>query len=126
MFFFFNDTATTEIYTLPLHDALPIFRVPVHVVIPTVGAHREILGVAPQPAAVAAATAHLARGTVLAPLGIGEDADRTEPRGDGYALEHIHALKSGCGVTPSSVASVLTIDDTRLEERRVGKECKSR
>ena len=22
---FFNDTATTEIYTLPLHDALPIF-----------------------------------------------------------------------------------------------------
>src|SRR5256885_7724983 len=26
-FFFFNDTATTEIYTLPLHDALPIFEV---------------------------------------------------------------------------------------------------
>src|SRR2546430_15070807 len=25
-FFFFNDTATTEIYTLSLHDALPIFR----------------------------------------------------------------------------------------------------
>ena len=23
-FFFFNDTATTEIYTLSLHDALPI------------------------------------------------------------------------------------------------------
>src|SRR2546430_5991817 len=29
-FFFFNDTATTEIYTLSLHDALPICqRVPV-------------------------------------------------------------------------------------------------
>src|SRR3712207_7279603 len=26
MIFFFNDTATTEIYTLSLHDALPIFR----------------------------------------------------------------------------------------------------
>src|SRR3712207_7414869 len=26
-YFFFNDTATTEIYTLSLHDALPIFRV---------------------------------------------------------------------------------------------------
>src|SRR5256884_2326668 len=26
IFFFFNDTATTEIYTLSLHDALPIFR----------------------------------------------------------------------------------------------------
>src|SRR5260370_10491262 len=31
LFFFFNDTATTEIYTLSLHDALPIsgFGVPV-------------------------------------------------------------------------------------------------
>src|SRR2546430_12440031 len=27
-FFFFNDTATTEIYTLSLHDALPILRGP--------------------------------------------------------------------------------------------------
>src|SRR6266566_5752211 len=27
-FFFFNDTATTEIYTLSLHDALPIQRCP--------------------------------------------------------------------------------------------------
>src|SRR5436309_7360814 len=25
LYFFFNDTATTEIYTLSLHDALPIF-----------------------------------------------------------------------------------------------------
>src|SRR3712207_7459183 len=25
-FFFFNDTATTEIYTLSLHDALPILK----------------------------------------------------------------------------------------------------
>src|SRR3712207_9485996 len=27
VFFFFNDTATTEIYTLSLHDALPIWAV---------------------------------------------------------------------------------------------------
>src|SRR6266403_4619425 len=27
-FFFFNDTATTEIYTLSLHDALPIWSGP--------------------------------------------------------------------------------------------------
>src|SRR6266436_4754470 len=26
LYFFFNDTATTEIYTLSLHDALPISR----------------------------------------------------------------------------------------------------
>src|SRR5256885_6948570 len=29
-FFFFNDTATTEIYTLSLHDALPISLVVAH------------------------------------------------------------------------------------------------
>src|SRR2546426_9055913 len=29
MFFFFNDTATTEIYTLSLHDALPISFSPI-------------------------------------------------------------------------------------------------
>src|SRR5690348_17548558 len=28
IFFFFNDTATTEIYTLSLHDALPICMAP--------------------------------------------------------------------------------------------------
>src|SRR3712207_8847653 len=31
IFFFFNDTATTEIYTLSLHDALPIFHAVHHV-----------------------------------------------------------------------------------------------
>src|SRR5712664_5007325 len=35
-FFFFNDTATTEIYTLSLHDALPIF--------PTLGGRRVLIG----------------------------------------------------------------------------------
>src|SRR3712207_8204872 len=29
-FFFFNDTATTEIYTLSLHDALPISTIVIH------------------------------------------------------------------------------------------------
>src|SRR2546430_17561373 len=29
VFFFFNDTATTEIYTLSLHDALPILAAPI-------------------------------------------------------------------------------------------------
>src|ERR1019366_7595239 len=36
--FFFNDTATTEIYTLPLHDALPIHCAGVI----TSGAHRPL------------------------------------------------------------------------------------
>src|SRR5437667_11832256 len=30
LLFFFNDTATTAIYTLSLHDALPIYRLPAH------------------------------------------------------------------------------------------------
>src|ERR1022692_3831843 len=34
-FFFFNDTATTEIYTLSLHDALPISVVRFHVPVPS-------------------------------------------------------------------------------------------
>src|SRR5437016_10884928 len=33
-FFFFNDTATTEIYTLSLHDALPIWNAGFHVPVP--------------------------------------------------------------------------------------------
>ena len=32
--FFFNDTATTEIYTLSLHDALPISRISARVARP--------------------------------------------------------------------------------------------
>jgi len=49
-FFFFNDTATTEIYTLSLHDALPIW-----------------LGHIAQ-AAVLPAFAHARRNSVLAAL----------------------------------------------------------
>src|SRR5438552_10196208 len=36
-FFFFNDTPTTEIYTLSLHDALPIFDRPAHATEPDQG-----------------------------------------------------------------------------------------
>src|SRR5438067_12140517 len=45
-FFFFNDTATTEIYTLSLHDALPISRqIPLDVVPPQgIGERRDISG----------------------------------------------------------------------------------
>src|SRR2546429_6757770 len=35
LFFFFNDTATTEIYTLSLHDALPISSIQGSTDIPT-------------------------------------------------------------------------------------------
>src|SRR3712207_6992807 len=35
VFFFFNDTATTEIYTLSLHDALPISAQHLHPLAPS-------------------------------------------------------------------------------------------
>src|SRR3712207_7963059 len=38
MFIFFNDTATTEIYTLSLHDALPIFDAVAYSYDPALGA----------------------------------------------------------------------------------------
>src|SRR5438128_6290546 len=37
LLFFFNDTATTEIYTLSLHDALPIWTLPTGSVDPNFG-----------------------------------------------------------------------------------------
>ena len=46
--FFFNDTATTEIYTLSLHDALPIYRA--FVLIRHVADEAEILTLATDPA----------------------------------------------------------------------------
>src|SRR3712207_7776392 len=58
--FFFNDTATTEIYTLSLHDALPIFGV---------------LG-ASQAAAVDAADEFLERVRATLHLTSGRDGDR--------------------------------------------------
>src|SRR3989475_9614500 len=63
-FFFFNDTATTEIYTLSLHDALPISaraarrrRVRVVPRLASVGAGRRV----PHPAAALRRTADGAR-----------------------------------------------------------------
>src|SRR2546429_5636392 len=40
--FFFNDTATTEIYTLSLHDALPISLIQGHVHRDRVGAREQV------------------------------------------------------------------------------------
>src|SRR2546429_9740133 len=48
-FFFFNDTATTEIYTLSLHDALPILA--------ALGEAIDGLGVGPLPLGEGGATA---------------------------------------------------------------------
>src|SRR3712207_9167534 len=41
-FFFFNDTATTEIYTLSLHDALPIYVVRGQVLVEVLGREHDL------------------------------------------------------------------------------------
>src|SRR2546430_8890767 len=42
-FFFFNDTATTEIYTLSLHDALPIYHLALALVVVAVERHARLV-----------------------------------------------------------------------------------
>src|SRR3712207_1240921 len=141
--FFFNDTATTEIYTLSLPDALPIsapeggiaavvvlaagqgtrMRSATPKVLHTLGG-RSMLG------HVLAAAAPLAAGTTVVVVGSGRDqveahlADiapgalavvQEEQLGSG------HAAEVALAAVPDVEGSVL-----RSEERRVGKECRSR
>src|SRR5438874_8196051 len=51
--FFFNDTATTEIYTLSLHDALPILSFAVCAAPPLAGGPSPLADVASQPVGAA-------------------------------------------------------------------------
>src|SRR2546426_10770276 len=98
--FFFNDTATTEIYTLSLHDALPIsfvcalavFTLPRFVWNTVQGAVRQ------QPTAD---TTH------QAPPAAAPQAPQVAPRS-----------------FPQRITGIIGI--ARSEERRVGKECRSR
>src|SRR2546425_13119869 len=99
--FFFNDTATTEIYTLSLHDALPIFST-----VPSFDTGNEIkAGTSMSAPYVAGLAACLM--SALAQEGRAPDG-----------AEVSAALRVGAAGLPG--ASV------RSEERRVGKECRSR
>src|SRR2546427_11868331 len=94
-FFFFNDTATTEIYTLSLHDALPIY-----------GARCRCD--VDHPAAAFLPDHELRRRTRHEERAAEVDVHDEVP----VLVLHAHE---------EAVA-----DDTRSEERRVGKECRSR
>src|SRR3712207_9028288 len=96
--FFFNDTATTEIYTLSLHDALPISD--------TVGRRLAVLRDLTHPGANGTIDVLVAPvRSVLQPLAPG--------------LGDLVPVELGPGDTAE-------LDDVRSEERRVGKECRSR
>src|SRR2546430_16711999 len=101
-FFFFNDTATTEIYPLPLHDALPIYQ--------------ELAG----------ARLHGPPQVVALALD-GHDDDR---RPWGFLGQHLGRLDAvhdrHVDVHEDDVRHDLLGLLDRSEERRVGKECRSR
>src|SRR3712207_7525796 len=76
VFFFFNDTATTEIYTLSLHDALPIcgdtmrWRIMLELAEPDGTPQRHEIGAGERPAA----------GHTAATLGLRLEEDRKSTR----------------------------------------------
>src|SRR2546425_8642666 len=90
MFFFFNDTATTEIYTLSLHDALPIYRVGRHAAVGKAQCRRELLRTV--------GTHRDARGELLArerAIALNTDSDRTfEDSERNRSEEHTSELQS--------------------------------
>src|SRR3712207_7871040 len=87
--FFFNDTATTEIYTLSLHDALPIFRLDQVAIDPALGEGPAAPGEeeAGHELDVPASTGGLSGGEDVA--GLGEEGDD-----DGRSEEHTSELQS--------------------------------
>src|SRR5256886_15064906 len=110
LIFFFNDTATTEIYTLSLHDALPISS--------NAQYQRKIEWVRrllePQAGSGAEANA---------------DADRDflEHMRTELFEDRVYALTpKGEVVDLPRAATPLDFAYSRSEERRVGKECRSR
>src|SRR2546422_9659350 len=103
-FFFFNDTATTEIYTLSLHDALPI-------------------------------SGRLRPGVAAAGHGEGDAhhhhySEQQSHRGERFLQDHAgedgndhrRGVQQGGGSRHASTRD----GELRSEERRVGKECRSR
>src|SRR3712207_9451439 len=98
LFFFFNDTATTEIYTLSLHDALPIYARGGYLVAILFGITLSAMNFC----------VYLSLDRI--PLGIV------------VTLEFVGPL----GVAVAGSRRALDVLWVRSEERRVGKECRSR
>src|SRR2546422_6032564 len=99
LFFFFNDTATTEIYTLSLHDALPIWIAGIHA--PAGGA---------DPRLVRAMTARLEH---RGPDGEGYHSDRESTRlnsSHGYISYAVFCLKKKKNDTPRDAPVLLESD----------------
>src|SRR3989442_5436713 len=105
--FFFNDTATTEIYTLSLHDALPIY-----VPAPAVQPAKKAVVKPPPPKPAAPTTLTLAAGTRV-PLAASESiSTRHAHAGDAFTATVSQDVKDAAGhvVIPagSTVSGTIT------------------
>src|SRR3712207_8936509 len=138
MFFFFNDTATTEIYTLSLHDALPISK-EIGLVEELVSSPDELVPaakrwIAENPEAVqpwdvkgykipggTPSNPKLAQNLPAFPANL-----RKQIKGANYPAPHhiMAACVEGAQVDFDTASEIE--GRYRSEERRVGKECRSR
>ena len=127
-FFFFNDTATTEIYTLSLHDALPIS--------PNIDrlAERGVSFTRAYCAAPLCNPSRIALLTGIAPsksgvYGNGERLRKKLPEAV-TLMQHFRAAGYSARGSGKIFHGRKAYDadswDDRSEERRVGKECRSR
>src|SRR2546422_9549312 len=108
-FFFFNDTATTEIYTLSLHDALPISKGQWRVLFATLASTGLRAGEA---FGLHVDDLDLTAGKVYVRRSVWNGHEVTVKTKRGYRVVNIE---------PTLVTML-----KRSEERRVGKECRSR
>src|SRR3712207_9495892 len=115
-FFFFNDTATTEIYTLSLHDALPISFQAAIAARNQGEAAFERFHMALLRARHEQNLDHWKRNTLLAAA---RDADLDLERFEREMTDRALLAPIGEDYTEAR-------DVHRSEERRVGKECRSR
>src|SRR3712207_9356199 len=117
-FFFFNDTATTEIYTLSLHDALPIWRFGYPRPQRSSGQHRLYIH-----GEVAALRDALQEGlSISSAISRAKEALSSDTHVLVGALSSFELERADAAME----AAIALRSVERSEERRVGKECRSR
>src|SRR3989454_10794368 len=140
VFFFFNDTATTEIYTLSLHDALPILNEAGQFLPPLLDDMKFRELDISYPTKERGASWGIEGQTYVTMMwnAIGADYQRIAQQGDALrdmlqGAKSVHVTSpSGTDVTfavegrPAFVDEGVITAEKRSEERRVGKECRSR
>src|SRR2546422_9508705 len=102
LFFFFNDTATTEIYTLSLHDALPILIVALRIKTGGLGCRAYVDGYCGRATLVLSADAAGAAAT-----GAGSCAGRVPPPAEAHAPVSASSRDHNDRILVSSVPSLL-------------------